>query len=219
MDATHFVHNPRTSALREHLRAVPSHTLTATFVAPSPGAGNIRHQASLEPMGAVGDLGWYTARAALEYLCHGDVDCARVLSVRSVSVAPSGDDAAVLHSQSLVTFANGTTFLSNVSLAGPWQQTLALYSPQECVRVEDFVLDHVNSGIFRNPSRPLCYSVHSGTQLDPVCVTVPVEQPAYCRMFARFAIDSRDPRTHASWAARTLATQRIVDSMFFGKPQ
>ena len=70
MDGTHFVHHPRTLDIRqrreERLGFVWS--VASAFQFDLPDRGNIRYNPRLEPMGAIGDAGWYNMRAAVEYL-------------------------------------------------------------------------------------------------------------------------------------------------------
>ena len=70
MDGTHFGHHPRTSTIRAAMADAVGWpwSLSATFQFRLPDRGNIRYNADLEPMGAVGDVGWYTMRAIAEYL-------------------------------------------------------------------------------------------------------------------------------------------------------
>jgi predicted dehydrogenase len=85
MDATHFVHNPRTAALKAYLEEQGHdkfHTLIATFYAGPMPDDNIRNQSTLEPMGAIGDLGWYTARACVEFLTTAPISSVFSANVR-----------------------------------------------------------------------------------------------------------------------------------------
>lgn len=50
MDATHFVHNPRTEVLRKYLAGGSYHTLLATFNAGPCASTDIRRNKELEPM-------------------------------------------------------------------------------------------------------------------------------------------------------------------------
>ncbi len=75
MDGTHFVHHPRTLDIRqrreERLGFVWS--VASAFQFNLADRGNIRFNPELEPMGAIGDAGWYNMRAAVEYLPPGVV--------------------------------------------------------------------------------------------------------------------------------------------------
>jgi hypothetical protein len=70
MDATHFVHHPRTAAIQaagaEKIDSPRS--LNTKFYFPFSDRTNIRYDVKLEPMGALGDLAWYSTRAVVEYL-------------------------------------------------------------------------------------------------------------------------------------------------------
>jgi hypothetical protein len=64
MDATHFVHHPRTAAIRaESAEKIGSpRSLHTTFYFPFSDRTNIRYNVKLEPMGALGDMAWYSMR-------------------------------------------------------------------------------------------------------------------------------------------------------------
>ena len=70
MDGTHFPHHPRTG----HIRDVMSDeigwpwSVASAFQFNLTDRKNIRFNTELEPMGAIGDAGWYNMRAAVEYL-------------------------------------------------------------------------------------------------------------------------------------------------------
>ena len=77
MDATHFVHNSRTALIRLKLAdgiIGDVQSVQANFFTGRLSSKDIRMDPKLEPLGAVGDLGWYTARAAVEYLAGDSVD-------------------------------------------------------------------------------------------------------------------------------------------------
>lgn len=70
MDGTHFVHHPRTADVRSKLPRLTGQpwSVDSAFQVNLADRGNIRFNPQLEPLGAVGDLGWYNMRAAVEYL-------------------------------------------------------------------------------------------------------------------------------------------------------
>ena len=70
MDATHFVHNPRTLAIQQAIAAkigLPR-SLHTCFYFPFDDLQNIRFDPRQEPTGALGDMAWYSMRAVVEYL-------------------------------------------------------------------------------------------------------------------------------------------------------
>jgi predicted dehydrogenase len=70
MDATHFVHHSRTAAIQAAgVEKIGSpRSLNTKFYFPLSDRSNIRYNEKLEPMGALGDLAWYSMRAVVEYL-------------------------------------------------------------------------------------------------------------------------------------------------------
>ena len=70
MDATHFVHHPRTEAIRKASAAKigSPRSLLTTFYFPFTDRNNIRLDPKQEPMTALGDMAWYSMRAVVEYL-------------------------------------------------------------------------------------------------------------------------------------------------------
>jgi predicted dehydrogenase len=70
MDATHFVHHPRTAAVQvASVEKIGSpRSLHTTFYFPFSDRSNIRFDVKQEPMTALGDMAWYSMRAVVEYL-------------------------------------------------------------------------------------------------------------------------------------------------------
>src|SRR5262249_52425654 len=70
MDATHFVHHPRTAAIRAAIagKIGSPRSLHTAFYFPFADRNNIRFDPSQEPMTALGDMAWYSMRAVVEYL-------------------------------------------------------------------------------------------------------------------------------------------------------
>ncbi len=246
MDATHFAHCARTALIREKLaKGVIGEVqfMTVNFFA---GSGlladnnNIRFDPKLEPMGAVGDLGWYTARAAIEYLVPDPA--VTIKSVASINVQPS-PTGTIARGTSIVQFSNGTVLTSAVGFCGSWDQTLSVHGTGGRLVVSDFLLDHHNSGVFTQPWRPLKvrhssawavlfgsdqfleqFEIFVGANVEPTSVyNVPSHgmqsgehKEPRALMFEDFARDASNAAQHAFWAQQTHRTQTIVDAMFKG---
>jgi len=105
MDATHFVHHPRTVAVLRRAREIMTEpqSLDSSFLIPLPNRGDIRYDPALEPLGALGDLGWYNVRATLEYL-------APVAGLRSASARLRRDPTtgAIIAGDGSLAFEDGT---------------------------------------------------------------------------------------------------------------
>ena len=67
MDGTHFVHHPRTLDIKANRdsRLGFVWSVASAFQFNLADRGNIRFNPDLEPMGAIGDAGWYNTRAAV----------------------------------------------------------------------------------------------------------------------------------------------------------
>ena len=77
-------------------------SLDSSFLVPMGNRGDIRYDPALEPLGALGDLGWYNMRATLEYL-------SPAAELRSVSTRLRRDaqTGAIIAGSGSLTFADG----------------------------------------------------------------------------------------------------------------
>ena len=106
MDATHFVHHPRTRALQEERAGLigEPRSLHTAFYFPLSDRSNIRFDPGQEPMTALGDMAWYSVRAAVEYLQPSG-------EILKAVTAPELDPAtgAIVRASGLLAFADGKT--------------------------------------------------------------------------------------------------------------
>ena len=106
MDGTHFVHHPRTKHIRDRMSAKVGWpwSLDSAFQFNQPDRGNIRFNPDLEPMGAIGDAGWYNMRAAVEYL-------SPAIEIRSVDAYLRRDTEtnAAISGSGVIQFDDGST--------------------------------------------------------------------------------------------------------------
>jgi len=70
MDGTRLSHHPRTSEIKSKLDKMVGkvRTIDSVFQFKTRDQSNIRLNPTLEPMGALGDAGWYNMRAIVEYI-------------------------------------------------------------------------------------------------------------------------------------------------------
>jgi predicted dehydrogenase len=146
MDATHFVHHPRTLALQ---RAVPERigtprSLHTSFYFPLSDRGNIRFDVKEEPMGAIGDMAWNSMRAIVEYLRpEGPI-------LKAVTIAERGSqNKAVSRASGLIAFEDGKVSTFDVGL-GAVAMDLQLLGTTGMITMDDFVLDWKDSFAFKN---------------------------------------------------------------------
>ncbi|MDJ0709541.1 MAG: Gfo/Idh/MocA family oxidoreductase [Woeseiaceae bacterium] len=216
MDATHFVHNPRTRAIRDaipHRIGAPKSLHTA-FYFPFDDRANIRFDQSQEPMGTIGDMGWYSMRAVVEYLQpEGELTIASVIAERD------DDTSAVIRASGLVGFASGETSTFDIGYtAGTAIMELLLFGTAGIITMDDFVLDWHDSFPFQNADVPVGYVHRSGmaTRKNFEFVETPSEAPGDVLMIERFAevagLNDRARRDSYAQAARL--TQTYLDQIW-----
>src|SRR5260221_2981615 len=104
MDATHFVHHPRTAAIQaagvEKIGSPPS--LNTKFYFPISNRTNIRHNVEVEPMGALGDLAGDSMRGVVEDL-HPQGQITKVVTVAE----RDPETTSVVRASGLIPFDGG----------------------------------------------------------------------------------------------------------------
>ena len=216
MDATHFVHHPRRDAIRAALaeRTGRPRVLHSVFYTDRTERSNIRFDPALEPMGALGDLGWYCMRAIVEYLqpqgavvevaasCQRDAETGAAALVTGLFAFESGESASFGAG-----FQCGTT-MNELSLVGD----------QGVITLDDFVMNWTNSFAFQTAEVPTGYIHRSGsmTPRDFSFVETPSRTPQQVLMVQNFAdlAISGDRQTRADHVVATTTTQRYLDAVW-----
>ena len=215
MDATHFTHNPRTERIREQLSEEVGTPLSmhTSFFANVGDRSNIRFDAALEPQGALGDLGWYCARAAVEYL--GDRG-----APRRVAAAGTWADQALVAVSALLVWSDGKRMTMDCGfIGGAFAQDLTIMGTEGSLHMDDFIHDWEKGRIQEmRPQFPSGYRVKKGrsepeaTRFQPT----PSEKSHVIHLIENFARLAADPRSNGNKAARRrmIATQSILDAVF-----
>lgn len=216
MDATHFVHHPRTAAIREataELIGTPR-TLHTAFYFPFSDRQNIRFDPALEPMGALGDMAWYSMRAVVEYLRpSGGIAQVSALAERD------SETGAIVRANGLIGFEEGTASTFDVGYtAGTAIMDLQLIGTEGMITMDDFVLDWTNSFAFDNPGIKAGFTHRSGmaTRQGFRFVETPSEVPQDVLMIEHFAeaVAAESSSLRDSYARASLATQRNLDAIW-----
>jgi predicted dehydrogenase len=211
MDATHFVHHPRTSAIRAQIaeKIGTPRSLSTTFYFPFSDRSNIRFDLQQEPMSAIGDMGWYSMRAVVEYL-RPEGRVTRVWAVAERDAKTS----AVVRASGLIAFADGkvSTFDFGYTAATAVMD-LRLLGTKGVIGMDDFVLDWTDSFAFKNPDIETGYLHWTGmaTRKDVQFIPTPIAsaQVVMIEHFARLA--SSDANQRSEYASASLQTQEYVD--------
>jgi len=143
MDNTMFMHNPRTAAAKAMLADVKlfgtPYKVTSAFTVPEARineqfTANIRMKKELEPLGAVGDLGWYCVRfslVAFKYDAPTEV---------SMTCIEETDDGVPVHAIGNMRFSGDRFATFECSFKHAWRQWAEVSSERCCLRIDDLVI-------------------------------------------------------------------------------
>jgi predicted dehydrogenase len=216
MDATHFVHHPRTAAIQAataELIGAPRSLHTA-FYFPFSDRDNIRFNPHQEPMTVLGDMAWYSMRAAVEYLRPAG-------PVRAAFASGERDPRtnAFVRVEGSIAFESGEASTFDVGYtADTILQDLQLIGTKGVIGMDDFVLDWTNSFAFKNPDIAAGYTHRTGmaSRKEIRFVPTPAATPQDVAMVEDFATltISGGPAERARYAAATLKTQEYLDAVW-----
>ncbi|MGH7243806.1 MAG: Gfo/Idh/MocA family protein [Phycisphaerales bacterium] len=216
MDATHFVHHPRTAAIQSALasRLGSPRSLHTAFYFPLSDRSNIRFDRTLEPAGVLGDLGWYSARAIVEYL-RPQRKVSKALTVTELD-PPTG---TIIRAAGLIAFDGREVSTFDVGFTCPTViMDLQLTGTNGVVAMDDFVLDWSGSWSFKDPALKAGYTYRTkmATRRDVQFIETPASIAQEVQMIDSFAEIARsgDERRRSAHAAATLRTQEILDAMW-----
>jgi predicted dehydrogenase len=215
MDATHFVHHPRTSAMRARLADLigSPRSLHTMFYFPFSDRENIRFDPTDEPMGAVGDMAWYSMRAVVEYLAPDVLKDIKVFAERDQQ------SNAVIRGTGVLKFDAGKTATFDVGYtAGAAVMDLTVAGTSGILTQDDFVLDWKSGFGFDNPDIPTGFVHRSGmaTREDFAFIETPSERSQHGLMIENFADLSRNGNAaeREKWLETTAKTQGILDAIW-----
>jgi predicted dehydrogenase len=216
MDATHFVHHPRTEAVRKACaeKIGSPRSLHTIFYFPTSDRGNIRFDPKQEPMTALGDMAWYSMRAVVEYLQpRGPITKAAIAAERDAGTN------AIVRASGLIAFEGGEVSTFDVGYtAGTILMDLQLLGTTGIIGMDDFVLDWEGSFAFKNPEIRAGYWHKTGmaTRKDAIFVPTPsdtAQEVAMIEDFAELATSGKVAQ-RVSYAEASLKTQEYLDALW-----
>ena len=215
MDATHFVHHPRTAAIQAATadRIGAPRSLHTAFYFPFSDRANIRFDQRQEPMTALGDMAWYSMRAVVEYLR----PAGRI--AKAVTV-PERDPQtqAIVRAEGLIAFESGEVSTFDIGYtAGTVLMDLQLLGTSGVIEMDDFVLDWENSWAFQKPGSKAGYFHRTGMASREEITFIPTPAPlaAEVAMVENFAaLAGTDSAERAAFAAASLKTQEYLDALW-----
>jgi predicted dehydrogenase len=209
MDGVMFMHNPRLARLREVLddgaRIGPVRRITSVFSFLGTGdfhERNIRVQSNLEPLGCLGDLGWYCLRFSLWVMRWQ-------MPVRvSGRILAGGADTAPADFSGELLFADGASAGFHCSFLAQGQQWAVISGANGSLRVPDFVLPNSdNTAAWEVNFNPVA-KTETGLYLE----TATAAESQEALMFRNFADQVRSGSVNEDWLEAALKTQQVADA-------
>lgn len=210
MDGTHFVHHPRTLNIRQNRadRLGNVWSVASAFQFNLTDRGNIRFNPELEPMGAIGDAGWYNMRAAVEYL-PPDV----VLDTVSAHLRRDRETGAAISGTGVLDFEDGSTSTWNCGFdSGAVVMDLRITGTQGVINIDNFLSQN------RDGSADFLYRTGgwSGSSED---INIPSDKPGAALMFEDMAVAAADRSLRNQWMTATERTQALLDAVWIASLQ
>ena len=218
MDGTMFMHSARLDAVRGELdggaigdvKRIVNH-----FSFGLTNEADIRINGELEPLGVVGDLGWYCVRFALWVMDFGVPTAVRGMTRVERGGVPADFDGSLV-------FANPTggdsiTATFSCSFNASFDMTCAIVGTKGTIRLDDFVLPYEDVAFdVSNPVTTGRTSKARGTRrvvVDEAGNEAASSQAS--KMLVRFSdlVAAGDAAAFEPWAAKALATQRVLDAL------
>ena len=216
MDATQFVHHPRTKKLKQELedRIGRVQSVRTCFCSPHVDPSNIRFNPEKEPSGVIGDLAWYSMRAITEFV-PGEATLA------TVSGFAQRDEAtgAVIRGSGFLVFSDGLTSTWEVGFnSDAGVMDLDFLGPQGMISLDDFVHDWAGGFPFDDPDYPVGFTQRSGfmSPSEFERVATPSSHRATSLMIRDFMALAKDPTGQLAGASISASehTQGLVDAIW-----
>lgn len=211
MDGTHFVHHPRTLDIRRSRenRLGRVWSVASAFQFNLPDRGDIRFNTGLEPMGAIGDAGWYNMRAAVEYLA-ADAQ----LDTVSAHLRRDPETGAAVSGSGVLDFTDGSTSTWNCGFdSGALVMDLRITGTGGVINIDDFL------GQDPDGSADFLYRRGGWGEGTSETITVPSSRPGAALMFEDMAAAAADPALRERWMLATERTQALLDAAWMAALQ
>jgi len=215
MDNTMFVHNKRQLAMNKILddvetfgrvKHVQSNFSIDLGLNEAWAANNIRMKKSLEPLGCLGDLGWYNVRFTLwafGFLLPSSVSCI---------YGEKTDEGVPTHVLAQMRFDDGRTASFMCSFVAAFRDNAEVFGEKAALSLDDFV---VTSSLELARYRLVKTTFGAKAETFPVQISeeelqTPVQHAAVVENFSEIVMSGHADST---WPFHTLATQSVLDAM------
>ncbi|MCH2100959.1 MAG: Gfo/Idh/MocA family oxidoreductase [Planctomycetes bacterium] len=203
MDGTHFAHHPRTTELQAKRDGWigPTSLVDSSCAFNLQDRSNIRYNTDLEPMGAIGDTGWYNMRATVECLPPG----LKLESVHSV-LRRDKETGAAIGGKGEIRFEGGvrSTWFCGFDAQ---QGSMHVHLEGDGGEIE------MPGFLFQDRDNSARLIVKQGNA-EPKTHRIESDKPGSVLMFEDMAAAASDPSLRPGWAERTRRTQALLDSIW-----
>lgn len=160
MDATHFTNHPRTKEIQQNAQEQIGdiQAVHTSFFFPFLDRTNIRYNEKLEPAGAIGDMGWYVARAIVEYM-----PLAKEINGIKTFIQRDPETNAIYRGCGMLEFKGNYTSNWDIGYnAGVCIMDLDLLGTEGLISMDDFVLDWSKGFAFDDEKHVPGYTLRQG---------------------------------------------------------
>ena len=220
MDGVMYMHSDRLPLLRQALDNPDNlgtiRRISSVFCfAAVPGflENNIRVNSDLEPMGCLGDLGWYTARMIL-WIKHYEMPKTVIGKILSAQSRADSPEPVPTQFSAELFYEDGTSASFYNSFICAFQQWLNVAGSDGYLHVPDFVLP--------NDSGQIGFDLKTADDLSTTTVDEvgafheSAQETKMIRAFNQIVLSGQlDP----GWGEITLKTQRVLDALFASAKQ
>lgn len=205
MDGTHFSHHPRSIEIENKIDTLVGkrRTLHCVFQFNIRDKSNIRMIPALEPMGVIGDAGWYNMRGIVDYLPSN-------VELKSVSAFIRRDQEtnAAIGGTGILTFADGSSATFSCAFdAGASRNEAQVLGDQGSIEIPKYIShDKDNSGSYTHSSR--------SNKPSTKTIKVAADRPDAAILFEDFAAQVHDPSLRKKWEIKSERTQALLDAVW-----
>jgi predicted dehydrogenase len=225
MDGVMFMHSRRLDEIRKVLNDSDSvgqvRRIVSQFSFCAPPEffhGNIRAHGELEPLGCLGDLGWYCIRFTLCML-DGKLPmrvCGHLLASQG---RPDSQAPVPTEFSAELFYPEGVSANFYCSFLAENQQWASLSGTKGSIHVSDFVLPHYGAEVGFEVSNPVFHVAGCDFNMEDHRRRVAVREygsgapnSQEANMFRKFATLVQSGRPDESWGAMVLKTQQVLDA-------
>jgi predicted dehydrogenase len=211
MDGTHFVHHPRTLDIKARRAELLGEvwSVASGFQFNLADRGDIRYNPKLEPMGAIGDAGWYNMRAAVEYL-PPDIE----LDMVSAHLRRDPETGTALSGTGVLDFTDGSTSTWNCGFdSGAVVMDLRITGTGGVINIDDFLSQN------RDGSADFLYRKGGWGHGTSEKTNIASAKPGAALMFEDMAAAAADPSLREQWMSATEKTQALLDAAWMAALQ